>query len=223
MLTFEKKKTYFDHYWKQQPADKVARRARERARLVSDLIGSRTGRLLDVGCGRGFILDFMARRGFHVTGADVAPAAVAMAGERGCKAVLFDLETEEMEGKYDVILCLEVLQQLADPVKALVKLRLLLADDGVLIISLPNEFHIISRLRILLGISHLGHFDHSHLHLFSPRRDRESFKRAGLAFDAESFVPVVPPQFSVMSKIFSPLARLWPSLFAISSIYRFRV
>ncbi len=45
-------------------------------------------RILDIGCGAGSNSLFLARSGFHVTGLDIAPAAIAAARERARRADL---------------------------------------------------------------------------------------------------------------------------------------
>jgi len=86
----------------------------------------------------------------------------------------------------------------------------------------PNEFHIVSRLKILFGFSHLGKFNHSHIRLFTPIRGRELLKNAGLEIIREIHIPIIPPRWKFLSRLFYPLAEVFPSLLAISSIYRAR-
>ncbi len=175
--------------------------------------------MFDVGWGRGVILDYFGARGFDVTGVDSSPDAIDMVKQKGYDAYVLDLEQEKITDKYDVILCLEVLQQLYTPVAVLDKLISALNEGGKLVVSVPNEFHFISRLKLLMGRSHLGHFDHSHIRLFSPSRDIELFEKANLKITGNKYVSIVPPKWKMLSKIFEPLAQMCPSLFAISSIY----
>ncbi len=219
MQTVEKKKIYFDNYWKQQPESRVDPRSLQRAKAVDRLLQKRSGCLLDVGCGRGLILDYFAGRGYDVTGVDISPEAVEMVRQNGHKVQVLDLEQEEISEKYDVILCLEVLQQLHDPVAVLGKLVSALHENGELVVSMPNEFHIISRLKLLFGRSHLGDFSHSHIRLFFPSRDKKLFENANLKIINKLYVPIAPPKWKTISMIFRPLAQMCPSLLAISSIY----
>jgi 2-polyprenyl-3-methyl-5-hydroxy-6-metoxy-1,4-benzoquinol methylase len=222
MPTVEEKKAYFDQYWRDQPELKADPRSMQRAEYVYRLMHKESGKLLDVGCGRGLILDYFANLGYQVVGTDISPDAITMVSQKGHKAFLLDVDRDEPDGKYDIILCLEVLQQLYYPLRALKRLKDALEPSGELIVSLPNEFHIVSRLRILFGRSHLGHFNHSHIRLFSPDRDLYLFERLNLKVVESAFVPVIPPRWKLLTGLFKPLARRFPALFAISSIYRLR-
>ena len=94
--------------------------------------------------------------------------------------------------------------------------------EGEMIVSLPNEFHIVSRLKLLLGKSHLGDFEHSHIRLFCPKRNLKLFTKAGLKVERVKHISIVPPRWRLLAKFFQPLAQAWPSLWALSSIYRLR-
>lgn len=222
MPTVEEKKAYFDQYWREQPETKTDPRSVQRAEYVYQLVSKQSGRLLDMGCGRGLILDYFAALGFGVTGADISPDAVTLVSEKGHAAFILDIERDEPEGKYDIILCLELLQQCYYPMRALKRLKDALEYDGEMIVSVPNEFHIVSRLKILFGQSHLGHFHHSHIRLFSPPRDELLFRKMNLRIVRRLYVPIVPPKWKLLTRLFGPLVRMIPSLFAISSIYKLR-
>jgi len=180
MRTTDEKKVYFDNYWREQPEIKVDPRSVQRADYVQSLMQNKGGSLLDVGCGRGLILDYFAKLRFNVTGIDISPDMIELVKTKGYKAFVLDLERDEINEKYDMVLCLEVLQQLYDTELVLNKLRAALNDEGELIVSVPNEFHIVSRMKLFLGKSHLGHFEHSHIRLFSPARDKLLFEKTNL-------------------------------------------
>lgn len=216
------KKGYFDNYWREQPEAKVDPRSLQRADYVQRLMQNKSGSLLDVGCGRGLISDYFEKLRFNVTGVDISPDMVELVKENGHKAFVLDLERDEINEGYDMILCLEVLQQLYNPELVLNKLKAALNDEGELIVSVPNEFHIVSRLKLFIGKSHLGDFKHSHIRLFSPARDKLLFEKTDLRIQKRMYVPIVPPKWKVLSAIFKPLVQICPSLFAISSIYTLR-
>jgi len=222
MPGLEEKKTYFDQYWQEQPAETADPRAHQRAEYIYKLLEQKSGTLFDAGCGRGVALGFFADRGYDVGGADIAPLMVAKLVQEGYNVCLADLERGSLPGKYDIVICLEVLQQLYDPLSALLKLKEALNADGEMVVSVPNEFHIVSRLRLLFGRSHLGHYDHSHIRLFAPSRDRSLLDHAGLEIIGSARVAIVPPRWKLLAGIFHPLAQLFPSLFALSSIYILR-
>jgi SAM-dependent methyltransferase len=112
---------------------------RARARAVERLAG-RPGRVLDVGCGRGFLLDAFRRRGWTAQGTELDDRSAAHAREVLGLAV----ETAPAErwpwpdGHFDAIVFWHVLEHLEEPRVALERARRLLRPGGVLIVGVPN-------------------------------------------------------------------------------------
>ena len=77
--------------------------------------------------------------------------------------------------KVDRILCLEVLEHLECPYGTLQSLSNVLKDDGVLVVSLPNEATLFHRLRCLFGTvdQECFNFPGKHLHLPSFKQCRK--------------------------------------------------
>lgn len=224
MLTgTENKQRYFDRYWQTRDLPSADARSVQRASLVGALLGEPDDRkLIDVGCGRGTALSYLAERGFDISGCDISPDTVSTLLADGRHVFICDIEKDPLPGNYDGILCLEVLQQLFDPAAALEKFARAVTGRGVMIISVPNEFHLAARLRLLFGKSHLGHFDESHIRLFNPRRAHELIERVGLSVEKAIYVPVIPPRAKGLQWLGKTLARLWPDLFSLSIIIKVR-
>lgn len=222
MLTdTEKKQVYFDRYWQTRDLPSADARSVQRAELTQSLLGGPyNAHILEVGCGRGTVLSYLADAGYTVTGCDISTQSVADLQAAGRDAFLCDIEHDDLPGKYDTILCLEVLQQIFDPVAALQKCARRISDDGFMVVSIPNEFHLVSRLKMLFGNSHLGHFEESHIRLFTPRRARELFAAAGLRIDKVISVSIIPPRMTWLGAVGRFLANLSPGLFSLSQIYR---
>jgi ubiquinone/menaquinone biosynthesis C-methylase UbiE len=98
-------------------------------------------RVLDVGCGPGNITIDLARHvpGGHVTGVDVAPAAIAAAQgapREGVANVTFALgdvyHLDFADASFDVVYTHQVLQHLGDPVAALGEMRRVTRAGGLL-------------------------------------------------------------------------------------------
>src|SRR5439155_1631346 len=104
------------------------------------------GRVLDVGCGTGYLLERLAGRGFSGVGVDLSPRSVEHARER-LRAVGADgrLRAEvgsaydPPEGPFDLITLTDVLEHLEDPRACLRGLRARLAPDGLIVVSTPNR------------------------------------------------------------------------------------
>lgn len=220
------KRAAFDHYWETRDLRTVDSRTRLRIAIVEAMLNGRTGRLLDVGCGRGSVSAHFAELGHNVTAVDISPLAIQWTERQHplIKAAVLDLECEPLEGSFDTILCLEVLQQVREPVTVLAKLRDALAPDGSLVVSLPNEFHLARRLSILLGRVNFGGIDDTHLKLYTPAEHRRLFDAAGLEVERAESQSIIPPRWrdGVLHYAVNPIANRFPGLLALSTVYLLR-
>ena len=113
--------------------------------LQGDECGRRplTGKTaLDVGCGAGLLAEPLARLGARVTGIDATPAVIAVAREHGATMAL-DIDyrvgdVQDLEGQFDLVTCMEVIEHVAEPAAFVKALAKRLAPDGLLIMSTPN-------------------------------------------------------------------------------------
>jgi len=220
VLTRAEKQTRFDLYWQTRDLEKSDLRSRQRSEIALSMLTKGAGKLLDVGCGRGWNSAFFRQKGFEVEAIDISPQAVESTRLRGISAHIFDLEQDELPGAYDVILCLEVLQFLVDPLKVLRKLRGALRDEGELILSLPNEFHLFRRLKILFGRPDFGGYGAPHLRLFYPAEIRRLMRDAGLRIISVRAVSIIPPNLRLFSRLGDLLCGLSPGLFSLSLVVR---
>jgi 2-polyprenyl-3-methyl-5-hydroxy-6-metoxy-1,4-benzoquinol methylase len=204
----ERKGVYYDRYWKRADTRRRDKRSLQRARTAFGLIRLKGGRLLDVGCGRGVVSRYFQRRGFDVMALDISEVAVSITRRRGIRAEVLDVESHVLNGDYDAILCLEVLEHLRDPVSVVRKLRNLLNKRGKLVISLPNERSLLSRT-----------LSPWHLHAFDPARARRFVRDTGLAIAGQAPIPLIPPWGAFSEGCGRVLARLSPQLFSISSMF----
>lgn len=218
------KRDEFDHYWETRNLRSVDLRTRRRIAIVESMLGRTPGALLDVGCGRGSVAAHFAENGYHVTAVDISPLAIRWTKRQHpvVNACVLDVESEPLPGQFDVILGLEVLQQVRHPVDVLTKMREALLPNGCVIVSLPNEFHLVRRLSILAGRINVGGIDETHIKLYTPREHRRLFERCGLTIDMVGTQSIVPPRFlnGRLHDLTAPLAQTWPSLFALSCVYR---
>jgi 2-polyprenyl-3-methyl-5-hydroxy-6-metoxy-1,4-benzoquinol methylase len=121
--------------------DALARRAAARrySRPPFRFEGVSHGRLLDVGCGSGELLEHFAARGWEPYGIDPSPAAAAAARRRGAKAHEGTLLDHRWQGEtFEAIVFQHSLEHVVDPIAALEQALSLLAPGGVLAITVPN-------------------------------------------------------------------------------------
>ncbi len=110
--------------------------------LLHHYSGSSSGRLLQVGCGRGDVMARASARGFEVTGIEASPAACAAARLRLRHLPVSNLhfgQIDELDRKerFDVVLLSCVLGQTLDPVLLLRKVRDRLQVNGVVVVVSP--------------------------------------------------------------------------------------
>jgi len=220
------KRATFDHYWETRDLCTVDLRTRLRIAIVESMLGGQKGTLLDVGCGRGSVAAHFAELGHNVTAIDISPLAIQWTERQHpmIKAAVLDLECEPLSGTFDSILCLEVLQQVREPVDVLGKLRDALAPDGLLIVSLPNEFHLARRLSILLGRINFGGIEDTHLKLYTPREHRRLIDAVGFQIVRAESQSIIPPRWrdGTIHHAVNPIANRLPGLLALSTVYLLR-
>ena len=110
---------------------------------------------LDVGCGAGLLAEPLARLGATVTGLDASAELVAVAQEHAqASGLRIDYragELDELEGQFDLITCMEVIEHVADPAAFVGALAKRLAEGGLLIMSTPNATGWSKLLMITIG------------------------------------------------------------------------
>lgn len=146
------------------------------------------GRVLDVGCGAGNVGPGLRAAGAeHLTGVELVAEAAAAARERFDEVVDGAIEEAlpRLQGPFDTILCLDVLEHLVDPERVMVALRDLAAPGGRLQVSLPNARQV-SLMRDLIfrgtfGYTDWGHRDRTHLRWFTKRDIVDAMTESGWA------------------------------------------
>lgn len=119
---------------------------RKRVDFIADVLKrslSPDARVLDVGCGNGVISRHLGRMGFNVLGIDVSDKTIEKARSiNPMPNVQFMRKSaEELVAsgeKYEAIICSEVLEHLDNPGALLRVLYQSLADNGKLIVTVPN-------------------------------------------------------------------------------------
>ena len=102
------------------------------------------GRLLEVGCGHGLLLDEARHRGWAVEGLEIAGASRAHAASLGLD--VRDATLEDASGAYQAVVLADVLEHLDDPVGALRRVAELLVPGGAALIVTPDPASTTARL-----------------------------------------------------------------------------
>ena len=98
---------------------------------------------IDVGCGAGLLAEPLARLGARVTAVDAAPELIEVAKDHAAgQGLAIDYRAvgiEALQGKFDLVTSMEVIEHVADPQLFIDCLSERLADGGLLILSTPNK------------------------------------------------------------------------------------
>jgi 2-polyprenyl-6-hydroxyphenyl methylase/3-demethylubiquinone-9 3-methyltransferase len=112
-------------------------------------------RALDVGCGAGLLAEPLARLGASVTGIDASPEVIEVARQHAARQGLaIDYragDVQALEGEFDLMTAMEVIEHVADPAAFVKALARRLAPGGLLVMSTPNATAMSKLLMITLG------------------------------------------------------------------------
>ncbi|MBI5071147.1 MAG: class I SAM-dependent methyltransferase [Deltaproteobacteria bacterium] len=174
-----------------------------RARAVEALAGGRPGRVLDVGCGPGWLLDAFRRRGWEPVGTELSEASAARARALGLPVHVGPLESWPWpEGHFDAVTLWHVLEHWPDPRLPIERLARLLRPGGVLLVGVPDFGSPEARLA-RAGWFHLD--VPRHLVHLTPASLGQLLSREGLAVRRTS---TFAPEYDAFSLLQSALNRL---------------
>lgn len=143
--------------------------------------------VLDIGAADGSVASVLSRMDCKIWGVELDANAAAQA-RRWCESVVVaDLNSVDLsetfgDRKFDIVLMLDVLEHLVNPVEVLRQARNVLRPTGWAVISLPNVAHISVRLALLGGrftYTDLGLLDRTHLRFFDSSGVHELLRDAG--------------------------------------------
>ncbi len=192
---------YREHYSAQFPEEQralVRRNLYEHALAWIEEVHPPPGRLIDVGCGMGALLELSQERGWQATGLDPSAAAIAQARAKGLDAHEARWpESGLPDATADVVTFVNVLDHLLDPFAALSEAWRVLKPGGLLYIRVPNApvHALLTRLLSPFGCTHL-----TVLHLFGFGRAALHHHLSRLGFTARVLRAAPPSQGEAYAK-----------------------
>jgi 2-polyprenyl-3-methyl-5-hydroxy-6-metoxy-1,4-benzoquinol methylase len=176
-----------EYFWFHDPKKKRDT-GRRLAGHAESLLG-RKGSMLEVGCGRGELLEGARDEGWAVFGIEMTPAFAALAEAQGVVVELSPAETARLlvQRKFDVILFSAILEHLYHPVDVLRRARSALPQGGIIFIDVPNETSLTMTLGNLYmrargrdwSVNLSPTFSPFHVVGFTPRSLRRVLERTG--------------------------------------------
>ncbi len=143
--------------------------------------------VLDIGCGSGRISKQLQDLGYHVTGLDFSEEAVKKAVARGIDAKRANLDEgiPLPDAAFHIVWAGDIVEHVFDPIGLLRESARTLKPGGAMLITIPSDVGLISRIKMLFGISHqegmyMTSGFYKHHTFFTPRLIRFMLKKAGL-------------------------------------------
>ncbi len=185
------KQTY-ETYWKdrqsQRQLDKNDERPKNEIFETVVAILKRGKRLLDVGCGKGTLVEIAEDKFDVIHGCDISETALYEAKGRCMMATCVDLNAETLpyrDDSFDCVTCLEVVEHVMDPLHLLKNIYRVLGPKGSLVLTTPN----VRYMRNLYRLIFQGRFPHTttdafvwgggHIHYFTRKDMNYLLKEAG--------------------------------------------
>jgi len=151
---------------------------RNRTRLGEVILHKRGGRLLEVGCSKGYFLR-MALKHFDAEGIDISQHVVdTLRPTLGYKVRALNIESASLPpDRYDVIAAFNVFEHLQNPRPVVEKTYASLKKDGILIGSVPNKSGPVGS--VVTALTNL--MDRTHCSTYSPDWWERLFQQARFA------------------------------------------
>jgi 2-polyprenyl-3-methyl-5-hydroxy-6-metoxy-1,4-benzoquinol methylase len=161
---------------------------RSKLTLINKLTG-KPGKILDVGCGTGAFLESCREGGWLVTGMEPDPDARAIAREKLKADIKPDLKALAGTEPFDIISLWHVLEHIPNLDESINQLRQLLAEQGTLLIAVPNSDSYDAQLFREYWAAydvprHLHHFTPSTIELLFNKHGFKLVKQLPMVFDA---------------------------------------
>jgi 2-polyprenyl-3-methyl-5-hydroxy-6-metoxy-1,4-benzoquinol methylase len=193
-------------------------------------------RVLDVGCGPGWLAAALTEQGHTVVGVDIAhDPGVETRMSRFVRADLEQGLPDEVGHGFDVAIGADVIEHVRDSQPLVEQMAARLRHGGTVIASVPNISHWYPRGRTLFGLfgyDQRGILDATHLRFFTRRSFLRLAEQAGLRplthrhtglpFDALGIRTERGPG-KVLATIDRWLVRAWPTMFAYQFVYEFEI
>lgn len=165
------------YYARPEKLSSIGRRVKRwlrRRRARWSAAGLPPGRVLEIGCGDGWMLDTLRAGGWEAVGTERSEGSAARARKLGLDVRVGDLAGHAFAAQsFDLVILWHVLEHLHDPLGTLTQVRRLIRPAGRLIVAVPNsdswQMRLAGRRWVHLDVPrHLYHFNPATLGLLLP-------------------------------------------------------
>jgi len=192
---------------------------------VARLIKPNT-KVLDIGCNDGNIRNFLPKNIIYY-GVDIDREFIQDLKNKNINAEQADLNKDEIpfqNEKFDYILLLDIIEHVVNPKDLLEQSKNKLKPNGRIIITLPNDYHILNKLRFITN-KHLTEdpfAPYGHLHFFPIKTGENLLKQAGFKILKKISIPPTKP-LKIPQSIKNFLGKNFPQSFARDILYLLEV
>ena len=133
-------------------------------------LGGRSLRVLDVGCGAGFLSNFLGQAGHRVVGVDLSLPSLAVAQAHDTTRAVRYLQADAyqlpvMDGTLDVVCAMDFLEHIDDPQRLVAEVSRTLAPGGLFFFHTFNR-NLISGALVIKGVERFVKNVPAHLHAY---------------------------------------------------------
>ena len=160
---------------------------------VFDFVKNKNGlRILDTGCGYGYMVHALTQLGHSVAGIEVVESVVNKAKKLyGDMFYLTQIENVYLKDKPDLVIALEVMEHLSDPLKFTQLLQNIVKDGGNIIITTPDRVYIENRTssagESMLKMGWAGEMPPVHLAMYSKKSMEYLAKKLNMKVEFTNF------------------------------------
>ena len=148
--------------------------------LLVRRFGPDYGRVLEVGCGLGHLLAWLADR-YQVYGTDINAWALSQARQVVPQGNFAILSAEDLggfsNGTFQILIAKHVVEHLPNPEQAIAEMGRVLAPGGLLLLATPN---LDSPMRSVKKEGWIGYKDPTHISLKTPAEWLQLIQRSGM-------------------------------------------
>ncbi len=197
-------------------------------------------KIIDIGCGHGSVSHELVKQGYQVYGMEINEDAIKSLKKKKINVIKCDITKPfNLEKQFDIVLLLDVLEHVFDPLSLINEVLKILKVGGYIIISVPLYFDLIDRIRILFTGSIISYdnlcygkanyikfrsYNYDHIRFFRPKDIFEICKSFKLHIEMIKYNPIFGigrlSAFFVKLFVNKITTNLWPNLLAHSMILR---
>ena len=176
--------------------------------------------VLDLGCGDGLLLSLLKEKGIIGKGLDISEEGAEKAKMKGFDVSVSDFSSRLPfpDNSFDIVISLDVLEHLYNPKNLLTEASRV--SKGSVIISVPNFNSLPARLQVLFGAAPENNRPNKgHVYWFNYSVLEKMTRESNFVFKELRVNTIMENRF-LIGYLFKLLARIWPSLFALSFVVR---